>query len=68
MVCEEDVSWLLVGCLKSLGVFLDKQQAKAENWAASQDIKHIPGHGRMRSWQYLLGTESQGQKGHGRVS
>lgn len=63
MVCEEDVSWLFRGCLKSLCVFLDKQQAKAENQAAIQDIKHIPGHGRMRSWQHLLGPESQDQKG-----
>lgn len=49
-------------------MFLDKQQAKAENQAASQDIKHIPGRDRMKSWQYLLGTESQCQKGVGDVS
>lgn len=35
-------------------VFLEKQQAKAEKRAASQDIKRILGRGRMRSWQYLL--------------
>jgi len=66
-VCEEGVSWFFRGCLKSLCVFLDKQQAEAENQAASQDTKHIPGCGRVRSWQYLLGTESQSRKGLGDV-
>lgn len=51
-----------------LCVFLDKQQAKAENQTARQDIKHILGCGRMRSWQDLLGAESQGQKGLGDIS
>lgn len=67
VVCGESVS-SLIGCLKCLCVFLDKQQAKAENQTARQDIKHILDCGKMRSWQYLLVAESRDQKGLGDIS